>query len=129
MLRVRDAAAELTLPALPVSVGRARRFVTGQLADLGIDDRSGDPQLVTSELVTNAVVHAQTDITVRVALVEGKARVEVVDGSPAMPEARVPDEASPAGRGLYLVDQICPEWGVEPTESGKIVWFVVRTAD
>lgn len=126
MLRVRDAAAEIRLPALPRSVGQARRFVTSRLEELGFDDTSGDPALVTSELVTNAVLHAaSTEITVRVAPGDGQVRIEVVDGSPVFPERSAPDEGSSAGRGLFIVEHFCDRWGVEPTASGKIVWFVV----
>jgi anti-sigma regulatory factor (Ser/Thr protein kinase) len=142
---VRDAVAEIRLPSLPVSVAQARRFVAGQLEALGLAETSGDPALVTSELVTNAVLHAGgTEITVRVAPygdsgvhdpgihdpgVHDRVRVEVVDGSAVVPEPTAPDHASAAGRGLFLVEHFCDEWGVEPTGSGKIVWFVVSAAD
>jgi anti-sigma regulatory factor (Ser/Thr protein kinase) len=131
MLRVRDeAAAVLKLPALPVSVGRARRYVSSRLAEIGVDAATDDAALVTSELVTNAVVHAGTEITIRVEPLDDGARVEVGDRDATLPAARVPEIGHGTGRGLFLVEHFCDEWGVESTESGKIVWFVVgREAD
>jgi anti-sigma regulatory factor (Ser/Thr protein kinase) len=121
---------EVRLPPHPASVGRARRFVAEQLAAMGISDESGDAELVTSELVTNAVIHARTDITVRVvADDDNEVRVEIVDGSELMPGPRIATAASRNGRGLTLVDHFAPAWGVERTVAGKVVWFTVRQED
>jgi anti-sigma regulatory factor (Ser/Thr protein kinase) len=119
---------EVELPPHPASVGRARRFVAEQLAAIGISDESGDAELVTSELVTNAVIHARTHITVRVVPDADGARVEVVDGSEQMPGPRLATVASRNGRGLTLVDHFAPSWGVERTTAGKVVWFLVHAA-
>jgi len=68
--------------------------------------------LVTSELVTNAVVHAGTDLEVRVSC-EGRATcIEVLDGSRAYPEKSRPRPCDTGGRGLVLVDALVDEWGV-----------------
>jgi anti-sigma regulatory factor (Ser/Thr protein kinase) len=119
---------EVRLPPHPSSVGTARRFVTGQLAALGIADPGASAELVVSELVTNAVIHAGTDLTVRVVPVGAGngARIEVADGSTTMPGLRIANSQSHSGRGLMLVEHFALEWGVERTESGKVVWFVVR---
>jgi anti-sigma regulatory factor (Ser/Thr protein kinase) len=123
IVRVPD---EVRLPPHPASVGRARRFVAEQLATLGLDDPLGDAELVTSELVTNAVIHARTDITVAVLTDPEGARVTVADGSQVMPGPRLATAASRDGRGLTLVDHFAPAWGVERTATGKVVWFLVR---
>jgi anti-sigma regulatory factor (Ser/Thr protein kinase) len=107
-------------------VGRARRFVAEQLAAIGIVDPTGDAELITSELVTNAVIHARTPITVRIVPNDEGARVEVVDGSELMPGPRTATVASRGGRGLTLVDHLARAWGVNRTTAGKTVWFVVR---
>jgi anti-sigma regulatory factor (Ser/Thr protein kinase) len=117
---------EVTLPPHPASVGRARRFVAEELAAIGILDPAGDAELVTSELVTNAVVHARTPITVRVIPDDEGARVEVADGSEVMPGPRTVSVASRGGRGLTLVDHLARAWGVNRTTAGKTVWFLVR---
>ncbi len=121
--RVRD---EVVLPPLPASVKRARQFVSGALAELGIASATDDAVLVVSELVTNAVVHAGTDITVRVVGGADTARIEIADSSPEMPGFRIPNAGARSGRGLLLVEHFTQRWGVERTSSGKVVWFDVR---
>ena len=65
-----------------------------------------------SELVTNAVVHAGTDIDVTVQLHEGGARVEVQDRSAHLPVPRHYASLAATGRGLLMVDQLVTRWGV-----------------
>jgi anti-sigma regulatory factor (Ser/Thr protein kinase) len=79
-----------------------------------------------SEVVTNAVVHARAPVSVRVATVaDGRVRVEVGDGSPALPHRRHFGPESAAGRGLFLLDRFTEAWGVSPANDGKVVWFEV----
>jgi anti-sigma regulatory factor (Ser/Thr protein kinase) len=120
---------EVRLPPHPASVGRARRYVAEQLAAFGLPALGETAALVVSELVTNAVIHARTDITLRVLPVANGGRVEVGDGSTTMPGLRLAGAHSDAGRGLTLVEHFAREWGVERTDTGKIVWFVVRQED
>jgi anti-sigma regulatory factor (Ser/Thr protein kinase) len=117
---------EVRLPPHPASVGRARRFVAEQLAEIGVPDPGTAAELVVSELVTNAMIHARTYITVRVLPAAESARVEVVDGSTAMPGLRVASPLSDSGRGLMLVEHFARAWGIDRTEAGKVVWFVVQ---
>jgi anti-sigma regulatory factor (Ser/Thr protein kinase) len=87
-----------------------------------------DAELLTSELVSNAVRHAQLDpsqeIVVRI-VADGYVRVEVVDqGPPFEADLRRPG-SGPRGWGLLLVDAVATSWGVEREGSGKRVWFEV----
>jgi anti-sigma regulatory factor (Ser/Thr protein kinase) len=116
----------VSLPPHPTSVGQARRFVRDQLVALGIADPHGNAELVVSELVTNAVMHAGTTVTVRVARQGSGARVEVADGSDRLPGLRVVTTRSGSGRGLTLVEHFAHEWGAERTPTGKVVWFIVE---
>lgn len=89
-----------------------------------------DAELLTSELVSNAVRHAELDpsqeIVVRI-VADGDVRVEVVDqGPPFEPDLRSPGLGS-SGWGLLLVDAVATSWGVEREGSGKRVWFEVGT--
>lgn len=90
-----------------------------------------DPELVdtaelcVSELVTNAVVHAGTDIDVSVRLHEGGARVEVLDRSAHLPVPRHYASLAATGRGLLMVDQLVTRWGVTSHAGSKTVWFEV----
>jgi anti-sigma regulatory factor (Ser/Thr protein kinase) len=116
------------LPCDATSVGRARRLVRGQLANLAddtpVDDEILDAaSLLTSELVTNAIVHARTDVAVHAAFDGAVFRVEISDGNPALPKERRPKGVTGTGHGLQLIDAIATRWGVQPSASGKTIWF------
>lgn len=115
----------LELPPAPASVGEARRFVGAQLVDLGATSVSEVAALLTSELVTNAIVHAGGRIRVRVIDREGTIRVSVEDPSSAQPRRRRATERAVTGRGLALIDDLAAHWGVDslPGHQGKAVWF------
>ncbi|MGA5701230.1 ATP-binding protein [Peterkaempfera bronchialis] len=115
-------------PAL-VSVARAR--VCAQVRTWGAvldPDTWSTLELLVSELVTNAVVHAEgLLIAVGVRLERGRLRIEVDDDSarppieaPTGPENAQEDES---GRGLQLTAALAEEHGWEPTPRGKQVWF------
>ena len=127
------ATASTGLPADTLSAGEARRFVDGVLAQWDCRALLEDVQLLVSELVTNAVVHARSDAQVAVRLLPDALRIEVVDaGDVPLPSAdgRPPKDASAeSGRGLFLVESLARAWGVERIEGGKSVWFEVARPD
>ena len=113
------------------AVRKARRVVESVLAGWG-DDAAGAQLavLLTSEVVTNAIVHASphaTDGRVGVSIDGGAelARVEVTDGFGGMPFARGPGVSRTSGRGIMLLDLLASRWGVTPVGEGKTVWFEV----
>jgi len=82
--------------------------------------------LCLSEVVTNAVLHASTPITVTATGVRGDSvRVEVTDRSTVLPVHRRFEGVSPTGRGLHLLDRLTTAWGVEVLPHGKTVWFEI----
>jgi DNA-binding NarL/FixJ family response regulator len=104
----------------------ARRFVTEALRMWHLDELADSVTLLVSELVTNAVIHAGSDVEVLVRLTGETACVEVTDSSES---ALAPREASmedASGRGLALVEAMARRWGVRPCPGGgKTVWFEV----
>ncbi|MFF5855915.1 SpoIIE family protein phosphatase [Streptomyces sp. NPDC012751] len=109
----------------PRDVVAARRFVRSVLdgAAPGIVDTA---ELLTGELVTNAVIHARTGVEVRVWLAEGRAHVRVSDHRPD--RGLVPHDRHPyacTGRGLALVEELATIHGVHSGEDLKTVWFEV----
>lgn len=117
--------ARRSFPAKLTSPRAARRFVGALLPDA--DEETSQLALVlTSELVTNAVVHARTRLDVRVELERDHMRVEVTDGDPRMPDpaAHTPDELG--GRGLFLVQELSSAWGSDTCPGGKVVWFTLE---
>ena len=106
----------------------ARRFVTEALT--GWDDDEGDltdtVTLLVSELVTNAVLHAGSEVEVMVRLTDTAARIEVTDASADSIAPRDAGTDDDHGRGLALVGTLARRWGVRPGPAGgKTVWFEV----
>lgn len=112
------------------SAGHARRFVDQVLSRWHCDALLDDVQLLVSELVTNAVIHAGSEVEVAVRLLSDSIRIEVVDRAPVT-ELRpsTPDGDGESGRGLLLVETVASAWGVEPIDGGKAVWFEVPRLD
>lgn len=119
----------IDLPAEPQAVARARRFVA-DVASGHVED-PGVLLLLTSELVTNVVRHARTELTVRVGL-GPPLRVEVQDGVAATEAFRDLIARRPAvvardslgGRGISLVHDLAVRIGLDDDASGgKVVWF------
>ncbi|MGI5143497.1 ATP-binding SpoIIE family protein phosphatase [Streptomyces sp. CA-106110] len=114
-------------------VGAARTFVREHLHEWGLDDRADELELMTSEVVTNALVHADSDVDLRVKQYEDRVRVEVRDSDPTppVPEPIVlsnqPGSESEHGRGLIIVDGLASEWGNTPSGRGKTIWFEQAT--
>jgi anti-sigma regulatory factor (Ser/Thr protein kinase) len=133
------------LAALPTAPGLARAFVTQTLQDWSVTDISyEDVELLTSELVTNAVRHTgradgppvpqptETVVVVgiRVCLHGSVVRLEVWDNDsrPPVPVQPRPDDES--GRGLLLVEALSQAWGTRPSRvGGKVVWCEVARDD
>jgi hypothetical protein len=80
--------------------------------------------------VTNAVVHAQSDVEVVVRMTGTNVRIDVLDNSDESPVVRQPSVYDTSGRGLALVESLASAWGVERRpEGGKSVWFEVPALD
>ncbi|WP_421733895.1 ATP-binding protein [Cellulomonas sp.] len=85
-------------------------------------------KLLSSELITNAVLHgpALGEVTIRVRDVDGQIRVEVDDESSSPPQLRAADPAAVGGHGMWLVDTYATRWGCDLRgPDGKTVWFDV----
>ena len=80
--------------------------------------------LLTSELVTNAVLHAAPPVHLRAEITATGVRVEMRDSSNGTLPA--PKRALPTahnGRGLAIIEALASRWGAEYTDAGKVVWF------
>ncbi|KQT02006.1 ATP-binding protein [Cellulomonas sp. Leaf395] len=118
-------------PALS-AVAPARHWARERLSESGIDDGRLDLLvLLVSELVTNAVAHADPPVVLRVHVDEERTRVEVTDGVRDVPVVRDPPPTALGGRGVMFVDRLSSSWGTseEDGEAAKAVWFELRHDD
>lgn len=117
-----DPALRVEVPVDLAAVDGVRTQVVGLAAGWGFAELE-DLEVVTSELVTNAIVHAHSASVVEVRLVGGDCiEVSVADGDPEPPVKRIPYEQHTRGLGLHIVDALSEEWGVRDTDAGKVVW-------
>lgn len=106
----------------PRNVLGARRFVADVLSAAPISATIREwAALVTSELATNAVVHAGTDFRVRVRA-DQAVEIAVTDRGSADPVVVEPDPERYGGRGMFIVASGSDDWGVDHTPDGKRVW-------
>jgi anti-sigma regulatory factor (Ser/Thr protein kinase) len=105
----------------------ARRFVTSTLTGWNAEHLIDTATLLTSELVTNAVVHADSPIELRVDRQVNVIRFEVQDRSERLPSWRPTGPEDTSGRGLLLLELLSKAWGVDPLVPGKAVWFTLPT--
>jgi len=110
-------------------VKKARSFVADLLDCWGLATMSDDLQLVTSEVVTNALVHAGSDVDVRLRAFTDYVRLDVrdSDSNPPVPSSfSLSEEGSSQaehGRGLFLVEALARAWNTSPNGRGKTVWL------
>ena len=119
---------DLTWPDL-TEIGRAREFARDFLAGSPADVVE-TCQLLTSELVTNAMLHGSGAVRISLDCAAGILRVRVRDGSVRRPAARdAPNPDETRGNGLLLVETLALSWGFAPDllTGGKTVWFRLRT--
>jgi anti-sigma regulatory factor (Ser/Thr protein kinase) len=119
-----------TIPGRPQEVSGARAFVARTLYAAGkaADVDSDAATLLTSELVTNAILHTASGapggtVTIVVVDVADGVLIEVIDdGSAATPVVKS-DLLTTDGHGLYLVQQLTAQWGYLRDPAGTTVWF------
>ena len=121
----RSRSATLQVAAEPTSPGRVRAWMTTKLRDWQVPEPViGAAILCTSELTTNALLHAGTPAEVRVDLTAERLLVAVADtGTRGSVTRAHTDALSSRGRGLGLIEELSDSWGTDPTVRGSTVWF------
>ncbi|MFJ3513755.1 ATP-binding protein [Streptomyces sp. NPDC090131] len=130
-----DASAwRIALPRTAAAVPLARALVRTALADTDAPADRDTAELLTAELVANAVEHTRSGAPIElvVELLASGCQVEVHDGDPsppgnlsARPAADRPDPWQEHGRGLLLIRALSSDCGHRPTPGGKAVWFTL----
>ncbi|MFC8716504.1 ATP-binding protein [Kitasatospora sp. NPDC057198] len=121
--------ASLDAADLP-AVGAIRRRLRAALDHWGVPEELADTaELLASELVTNALVHTGRGAVFDAVLTEeSRLRVEVQDGAAQVPSRRAASETATSGRGLFLVEALADDWGVQLRADGKTTWFELSAA-
>jgi anti-sigma regulatory factor (Ser/Thr protein kinase) len=122
---------QFVLPSIPESVRIARFHVRAALSFHDLSEYISDAEIVTSELVTNAIRHVAEDpaetIGVSLARVWWPVAVAVIvtDSSPDGPIIRDTFAIRERGRGLHVVEALSVHWGWHPVPGGKVVYAVL----
>ena len=114
----------IPLTADAASPAAARAHVRRFLSEDHDDRQAAMAALITSELVTNAVVHGAAPIMLTLRVEDRVVRIEVCDADPRIDRVvpQPPDDDPISARGLHIVLSLAPHWGVRPAAYGKIVW-------
>ena len=122
----------IELPPERSAAAAARRFTREVAAPWALDPHvQADLELLVSELVTNAVLHARSSARLTIERTGDRVRVTVGDDSAQRPRLRDYGADAVTGRGIFLVDQISETWGVDAADDGqdgKRVWFEIATS-
>jgi PAS domain S-box-containing protein len=119
---------EVRLPPRPSSVAAARHHVRAYLEHAGRTDLIEPALLLVSEIVTNALLHAGTEVDLAGRLDGDAVRFEVGDGSSHLPARRRYAPTAGTGRGLLMLESMVDDWGVTRRDDGKVVWFRISSA-
>jgi hypothetical protein len=117
---------QLHLAAVPTSARAARAFVRRHV-DSADEELRDSAELLASELVTNGVLHARSELTLGVVARETCVLIAVSDHNQAQPAERAPSLSAESGRGIALVSSIARHWGVTPQAGGKIIWCLINS--
>lgn len=105
-------------------VSRTRHFIADALQRAGVQ-ATDEVMVVTSELVTNAVLHGRDPLEIHLEVEDNRLHLEVVDcgSGPPDPTALMPGTGSRGGRGLPIVDSLTERWGACRDARGRtMVW-------
>jgi GAF domain-containing protein/anti-sigma regulatory factor (Ser/Thr protein kinase) len=114
------------------ALGDVRQFVRDQLTTWAWGSKSDEAELLTTELVTNALIHADSEVDLWLREQQDRLRVDVCDWDPRPP---VPapitfteefESEAEHGRGLLIVEALASAWGKAPRGRGKSVWFELQ---
>jgi anti-sigma regulatory factor (Ser/Thr protein kinase) len=124
----------LTIPGHPEQVAAARAFIARTFSAKQIRADAEAATLLTSEIVTNAILHTKSGVdggtvTVVVIGVPHGVLVEIIDDGSAGTPIVKGDLYAAQGHGLFLVQQLAAHWGYLRDSAGTTVWFHLTAAD
>ncbi|WBB97245.1 MULTISPECIES: ATP-binding protein [unclassified Solwaraspora] len=120
------------LPPHPRSPGEARRLIGGACRSWQLTTLVDEAMVIGSELVSNAVEHAGTELDVTTTRQAGAIRISVRDRAVELPRPATGPRPGPApgrGRGLAIIEALASDWGYAGFADGKTVWAALRLPD
>jgi anti-sigma regulatory factor (Ser/Thr protein kinase) len=121
--------AAIVLPSLAASVAVGRRFVGAQLDRLGMDEqRRHDALLLTSELLTNSILHGHGEPRLEVSWLLPDVQIAVTDRGTWAPRRSPLDLGATSGRGLQLLERIADRYGTRESPAGTTIWFTLHVS-
>src|SRR5262245_57713576 len=121
-MRLGDPAVAMDLPPTAAAPGEAREFVREHWSAQKRPEIVDVVGLCVSEMVTNAIDHADPPYRLRLSERGRTLRIELEDSTVAPPIVRSQHPMQARGRGMYLIETLSRAWGVLPAEGGKTVW-------
>jgi anti-anti-sigma factor len=116
------------LSPTPMATRAARRMVVDACQAWERKEHTESAETIVTELVSNVVMHARTEMRVLLSFRAPLLHLSVLDYSPLLPRRQLPDpETGEGGRGLVLIEAMSTGWGVTVTKDGKVVWATLRT--
>ena len=115
-------------PPVVGAVEEARTFSARTLRQWALTGLEEPVSAIIAELVANAVLHAGTDLTLRLSCSDARLRIEVDDQDPRPPVLAEPIGLQEGGRGMVIVDLYATAWGTVPKRDGKTVWAEIDLA-
>jgi anti-sigma regulatory factor (Ser/Thr protein kinase) len=119
----------VVLPCAAASVAEGRRFVSALLYELGLDAQRHEAVLLTSELLTNSILHGQGEPRLDVRWEYPEVEIAVTDRGTWAPRRSALDLAATSGRGLQLLERVAERYGTRSSASGTTIWFTLRAPD
>jgi anti-sigma regulatory factor (Ser/Thr protein kinase) len=125
----------LVLPSIPESVRIARFHVRAALGFHRLGEYANDAEIITSELVTNAIEHVANDPDETIGVVLARAwypvavALIVIDSSAEGPIMRETSATSERGRGLHVVEALSAHWGWHPQPGGKAIFAMIASEE
>jgi anti-sigma regulatory factor (Ser/Thr protein kinase) len=112
------------IPATAIGPAAARHLVATLVRGWQLEPLIDAAELVVTELVTNAILHAPGEDSCELELVAhaGRLRITVANGSAIRPVVAELQPDQTHGRGLHAVEALATRWGVDDHHGGKRVW-------
>jgi PAS domain S-box-containing protein len=121
--------AVLEVPRSSQGLQAGRRFTTEMLERWSLPPRTAqDATLITSELLTNAIMHGSDPVRLRLRVTREELAIEVYDGASALPRKLKTTADDLHGRGLAIIAELSERWAARPEGHGKVVWCALPIA-